>query len=159
MKRIKEVVFIVLAILVVLILIKFSLESDFAKLNDVDIEGSDAGNQMKAQYYKELHHSSKFKKSAKNDNILSLGYFTVNIDSVKNNKLMTKVTVEMQEDVIDMVMSNQAVIRDDVINSISNLESSDVNPTNISRYIKNSLNTRMQKDVVKGVYLEEFVIQ
>ncbi|MEA3229129.1 MAG: flagellar basal body-associated FliL family protein, partial [Campylobacterota bacterium] len=91
--------------------------------------------------------------------ILSLGYFTVNIDSVKNNKLMTKVTVEMQEDVIDMVMSNQAVIRDDVINSISNLESSDVNPTNISRYIKNSLNTRMQKDVVKGVYLEEFVIQ
>ena len=155
-----NLLFAVLAIFIIMILIHFSLQSDFAKVNVKKNEGVDAGYKMKSKYYKEFYYPTKFKRDTRNENILSLGSFTININNnVKNNKLMIKVSVETEEDVIDSFMGSQSVIRDDVINSVINLSSSKINPANVSTAIQNNLNKRLKGNVVKGVYLEEFIIQ
>ena len=159
-KILKNLIFVVLAILMILTLIHFSLESDFAKVNSKGPATSDAGYKMKTKYYKELYYSTKFKRNANNENILSLGYFTVNINNnAKYNKLMIKVTIETEKDTIDSIMGSQSVIRNDVIDSVINLKSSSINPKNVSTEIKNNLNDRLKGNVVKDVYFEEFIIQ
>ncbi len=159
-KILKNLFYVLLSILAIIVLVHFSLESDFAKVNSDNKKVSDAGYKIKTKYYKELYYSTKFKRNTNNENILSLGYFTVNINNkAKNNKLMIKVTVEIEEGVIDSIMSNQSVIRNDVIDSVINLKSSSVNPENVSTAIQNNLNKRLRSNVVKDVYFEEFIIQ
>ena len=159
-KILKNLIIVVVSILAILILIHFSLESDFAKVNSQNQKVSDAGYKMKTKYYKELYHPTKFKKDSNNENILSLGSFTININNdTKYNKLMISVSIETEEDTIDSIMGSQAVIRDDVIDSVINLKSSNINPESVSIGIKNNLNNRLKGNVVKNVYLEEFIIQ
>lgn len=159
-KMVKNLFFVVLSILIILILVHFSLESDFAKVNAKKSNGGDAGYKMKTKYYKELYYSTKFKRNTDNENVLSLGYFTVNINNnTKYNKLMIKVSIEIQKNAIDSIMDSQAVIRNDVIDSVINLNSSSINPKNVSTEIQNNLNKRLKGNVVKDVYFEEFIIQ
>ena len=152
-----SLIFIVLFILVVSILIKFSLESDFAKINSKNLHGGDAGYKMKTKYYKELYYSTEFKRDASNENMLSLGNFTVNIHDHK--KLIMKVSIETEKDTIDTIMARQSVIRNDVIDSIINLKVKGINQESASIAIKNNLNKRLEGDVVKNVYFEKFLIQ
>ena len=149
----------VLTILTILILIHFSLESDFAKVNQKNGKGSDAGYKMKTKYYKEFYYSTKFKKNENNENVLSLGYFTVNINNTKHNKLIIKVSIKTKKEAIDGLIDNQSVIRSDVINSVINIDSSNINPKRVSAEIKKGLNNRLKNETIQEVYFEEFIVQ
>ena len=154
----KTLVFIILTILVIILLVYFSLQSDFAKVNSKQGSGgSDAGYKMKTKYYKELYYSTQCKRDSDNKNLLSLGHFTINL--VNDRKLVIKASIKTDEETIDIIMDNQAVIRNDVINSVVNLKSSNVTPKKISSEIQKYLNNRFKDDTVKDVYLEEFLIQ
>jgi len=155
----KNLIFIILSILAILILAHFSLESDFAKVNQKNGKGSDAGYRMKTKYYKEFYYSTKFKENINNENILSLGYFTVNINNTKHNKLIIKVSIKTKKEAIDSIMDNQSVIRNDVINSVVNIDSSNINPKRVSAEIKKGLNNRLKNETVEDVYFEEFIVQ
>ena len=155
-KILKILLYVILSFVLIAILIYLSLDSNFAKANNKNDRASDAGYKMKVKYYKEVYNSTKFKRNVSNENILSLGHFTVNVN---NNKLILKVSIETEEDTIDKIMNTQSVIRNDVIDSVTNLKSLNINQGNISKAIKNALNNRLRRDVIKEVYFEEFIIQ
>ena len=143
----------ILFILSIGIIIYGALQSDFAQ----HYQKSDAEiYKMKSQYAKKLFYDTSFKRSEKNDEILSLGDFTVNLE---NHKLVTKISIATDEDTIDMFIDNQSVIRNDVINSIMSLKGRAVNQESISREVKKSLNSRFERDNVRDVYFEKFLIQ
>lgn len=155
-----SLMFILSSALLIMILIKLSLESDFAKVNTKELHGSDAGYKMKTKYYKELYYSTGFTRNPNNENMVSLGNFTVNInDNMMHNKLIIKVSIEADEDAIDDIMGRQSVIRNDVIDSILDIKSSGINQERLSIEIKNNLNKRLKGDVVKNVYFEKFIVQ
>ncbi|MBU0632973.1 flagellar basal body-associated FliL family protein [bacterium] len=160
-KTLLSLIFILSFILVALILVKFALESDFAKLNSKNFHGNDSGYKMKTKYYKELYYATGFKRSTKNNNIVSLGYFNINInDNMRHNKLIIEVAIETGEDTIDTIMDRQSVIRNDVIDSVLNIKSSGgITQENVSREIKKKLNKRLNANVVKNVYFEKFIVQ
>ena len=155
----KSLIFITLSILAILILVHFSLESDFAKVNQKIAKGSDAGYRMKTKYYKEFYYPTKFKKNADNENILSLGYFTLNINNTKHKILIIKVSIKTKKEAIGNIMNNQSVIRNDVINSVVNIDPSNINPKRVSAKIKKGLNSRFKNETVEDVYFEEFIVQ
>jgi|GEM_PF-5504412 len=156
-KILLTLIYVVLALILITVLVYLSLQSNFAKVKSIE---DSKGYERKANFYKELYHSKNFKRDESNDNLLSLGEFTVNINKdINYNKLLMKVSIETQEDTIDLIMDSQSVIRNDVIDSIMNLGSAAVTPVNVSKEIKNTLNQRLKKDAIKEVYLEEFIIQ
>ena len=143
----------ILIILMLGIVIYGALQSDFAqhyKKSDADVY------KMKNKAAKRLFYDTSFKRSNENDEILSLGDFTVNLTS---RKLITKISVATDEDTIEMFMENQSVIRNDVINSIISIKGRAVNQDTISKEIKNSLNSRFQQEKIRDVYFEKFLIQ
>lgn len=143
----------ILVILVLGIIIYGALQSDFAQ----HYQKSDAEiYKTKSKYAKRLFYDTSFKRSSINDEILSLGDFTVNLAS---RKLITKISIATDEDTIEMFMENQSVIRNDVINSIISLKGRTVNQETISREIKNSLNSRFQEEKIRDVYFEKFLKQ
>ncbi len=143
----------ILIILAIGLIIFGALQSDFAQ----HYKKSDADTyKMKSKAAKKLYYDTSFKQSSENDEILSLGDFTVNLTS---RKLITKISVYTDEDTIEMFMENQSVIRNDVINSIISIKGRAVNQDSISREIKNSLNSRFQQEKIKDVYFEKFLIQ
>lgn len=155
-----SLMFILSFALLVMILIKLSLESDFAKVSTKKLHGSDAGYKMKTKYYEELYYSTGFKRNPSNENMVSLGNFTVNVnDNLIHNKLLIKVSIEADEDVIDDIMDRQSVIRNDVIDSIMNLKPAGITQERLSIEIKKNLNNRLKGDVVKNVYFEKFIVQ
>ena len=143
----------ILIILMLGIIIYGALQSDFAqhyKKSDADIY------KMKNKAAKRLFYDTSFKRSSENDEMLSLGDFTVNL---RGRKLITKISVATDEDTIERCMENQSVIRNDVINSIASLKERAVNQETLSREIKNSLNSRFQQEKIRDVYFEKFLIQ
>ncbi len=153
-------IFILSFSLIVVILIKLSLESDFAKVSTKSFHGDDSGYKMKTKYYKELYYSTGFKRNLSNENMVSLGHFTVNInDNMRHSKLLIKVSIEADDDAIDEIMKRQSVIRNDVIDSIFDMKSSGINQERLSIEIKKNLNKRLEGDVVKNVYFEKFIVQ
>ena len=143
----------ILFILMLGIIIYGALQSDFAqhyKKSDADVY------KMKNKAAKRLFYDTSFKRSSENDEILSLGDFTVNLAS---RKLITKISIATDEDTIEMFMENQSVIRNDVINSIISLKGRTTNQDTIAREIKNTLNSRFKKENIKDVYFEKFLIQ
>ncbi|WP_345993367.1 flagellar basal body-associated FliL family protein [Sulfurimonas sp. HSL-1716] len=155
-----SLIFVLSVIFIILMVIKVALKSDFANVSNRNGQGSDAGYKMKTKFYKEFYYSTNFKRNPSNDNMLSLGNFTVNINSNREqNKLIMKVSIETKEGVIDDIMDRQSVIRNDVIDSVMNLRSSTINQENVSTAIKENLNKRLKGDVIKNVYFERFIIQ
>lgn len=155
----KTIIYLVFALLVIFILIYFAFQSEFASISSKNSGSDDSGYKMKTKYYKEFYYPTKFKKDKNNENILSLGRFAINMRDSKHSKLIIKVTVKTQKKEIDEMMNNQAVIRDDVINSLRNLRLSDTNQNYISTKIKNTLNNRFKNDKIEEVYIEEFLVQ
>lgn len=155
-----SLMFILSFALLVIVLIKLSLESDFAKVSTKKLHGDDSGYKMKTKYYKEFYYSTGFKRNPSNENMVSLGHFTVNInDNMRHSKLLVKVSIEAEDDAIDEIMKRQSVIRNDVIDSILDIKSSGVDQERLSIEIKKNLNKRLKGDVVKNVYFEKFIVQ
>ena len=143
----------ILAVLGLGLIIYGALQSDFAqhyKKSDAD------AYKMKSRAAKKLFYDTSFKQSSENDEILSLGDFTVNL---AGRKLITKISIATDEDTIEMFMENQSVIRNDVINSIISVKGRTANQDTISEEIQNSLNSRFEQDKIRDVYFEKFLIQ
>ena len=158
-KILKTLLIVILAVLFTVLLIYLSLQSDFAKVNSKKSGGSADAYKVKTKYSKDFHYPTKFQRSSDNDDIVSLGYFNLNVNNGTQRTLMMKVSVETEEGAIEKIMNTQSVIRNDVIDSVMHLKSSKVNPSNVANAIQDQLNKRLKKETIKEVYFEEFIIQ
>jgi len=159
-KKILEKVFYTLLFIGVLLLsVHYSLKSDFANMKNTSA-GKDGGITLRSEYAKESNYYTKFRKDINNENVLSLGNYTVNVNNeMKTTKLIMKVSIDTNEDTIDQIMENQSVVRSDVINSVRNLSASNINQESLSKEIKNNLNKRFKKNDINDVYFEKFLTQ
>lgn len=154
----KTIIVIILALLMVLALVYYALQSDFAKLNQRS-GGSADGYKMKTKFYKEYYYSTKFKTDINNKNVVSLGHFAINIKGTDNSKLIIKVVIKTKDGSVDSIMGNQSVIRNDVIDSVANIRASSINPQRVSEEIKKGLNYRFRGRAIEDVYFDEFIVQ
>ncbi len=155
----KKIAYSVLGVIVASFLIYKSLNSDFAKAHESfvpeDTEAKRKSNKVKSKNSNERFYTTKFKKNEANTNIISLGDFTINIDDDK--KLIMKVSVEANEDMIDEIANYQAVIRNDVVQSVNS--ASNFEQGYLSRKIIQDINRRFEKGRVDRLYFENFIIQ
>jgi len=152
MKILKTILILLLSALAMVIVGYFAMQSDFAKhtkSSDGDIY------KMKNRVAKERFYSTKLEINKNNNEIVSLGDFTVNLN---DRKLIMKISVSTDRDTIDDFLNNQSVIRDDVINTIMRLNGKKISQPRISQAIKDTLNSRYRSENVKDVYFEKFIV-
>lgn len=173
-KVIKITTIIISIIIVVLVLAYGVSKSDFNNLKKYD-EKDDSISQIrdnmlapskeKIAISKERYYTTTVK--IKKGNMANLGDFTMNISG--NRKLTTNISLKFKEkkgyswlsgdSIEDEILDKAAVLRNVVINVISNNENARVTNKKMKEEIVKSLNKYLTDGEIEEIYYNSFIIQ
>ncbi len=164
-EKIIKIIIAITATLIILLLLAYGVsKSDFNNLKKYDEKDSVRAG-LKERIAKEQYYTTKVK--IKSDNMASLGDFTLNLSG--NRKLTANISLKFKDNENSSWMSGESiqqeildkgvVLRDAVINTISNSQNARVSNDKMKKELVDNMNDYLSNGEIEEIYFNKFIIQ